>query len=177
MARDLRGTLLLRMEFRLRRKSRRQPSGSERKVIRHLNFDAALRREFVSMTVRIYGSSRYALRGEEFGHAYGQTSRAFAEAGYCLLQMLDVFIHAQRAQMFHRVGLDLFVLRGLVGRGPQHPCGLILAGMLRHLRRQNLQEGMSVRNLRAPGKRFGGFLVVLKLRVVDEAEVVVEPPV
>src|SRR5882672_3801023 len=49
--------------------------------------------------------------------------------------------------------------------------------MLCHLRCQNLQERMSVRYMRSALEGLGGFLVVPKLHVIDEAQVVVEPPV
>src|SRR5580658_4373579 len=49
--------------------------------------------------------------------------------------------------------------------------------MLCHLRRQYLQERMSVRNVRSALKRLGCSLVIVKLHVIDEAQVVVKPPV
>ena len=49
--------------------------------------------------------------------------------------------------------------------------------MLRHLRGQHPHERMRVRHLRATLERVGGFLVILEIHVIDEAQVVVELPV
>jgi hypothetical protein len=76
-----------------------------------------------------------ALRGRKFCHAHGQASGALTKAGYCLLQLFNIFFYAQGAQMVEGVRPNQFVLRGLVSCRPQHSGRFIFAAMLRHLRR------------------------------------------
>jgi len=49
--------------------------------------------------------------------------------------------------------------------------------MLRHLRRQQAQKRVRVRHLRSPVKRVGCSPVILKIHVIDEAQIVIELPV
>ena len=95
----------------------------------------------------------------------------------CVLEMLDVIVDAQGAQMLDGIFANLFVFRSLVGRRPQHARRLIFAGMLRHLRRHYLEEGMRIRNVRSALKRLCCILVIMKLHVIDEAQVVIQMPV
>src|SRR5271169_454108 len=169
--------LLHGVEFRNGFVSWRQTSGREREVIGHANFDSAFGSQLVGMAVGIDGSSRQALRRDKFWHACGEASGALSEAGYRLLQMLDVFIHAQRTQMLHRVFSDLLILSRLVSRRPQHSGRLIFAGMLSHLRSKNFQERMSIRNVGTTLERFFCVLVILEFHVIDETEVIVKFPV
>ena len=165
------------MKLRLRLVPQWQTFGSEGKVIRHANFDVPFGRHFVRMTVGIDRNSGQFLRGQQFRHACGQAPSALSEASYALLQMLNVFLDLQGAKMFQGVVPNLLVLRGLVSRRPQHPRRLILARMLRHLRGQNFQERMRVRHTRPALESLRGLLVILKLHVVNESQVVIELPI
>src|ERR1700733_12372035 len=123
------------VERRPRFKSRRQTFGGELKIMRLANFDAAFGSQLIGMTVGIDGNSSETLRGCQLFHAGRQASTVFSEAGYCRLQMVDVFFHAERTQMVNRILLDQFVLRVLVACQPQASSRFIIAGMRCHLRR------------------------------------------
>src|SRR5580704_13183836 len=165
------------VESRQRLISWRQALGGERKVFRHANFNSSLRNHFVGMAVGIDGNSGQSLCIYQFRHACGQASGAFSEAGYGILQMLDIFIDAERAQVVNRALLNQFVLSVLVAGRPQHPSRVVIAGMRRHLCGENLQERMSVWHERSTRESLRGSLVILEVGVIDEAQIVVEPPV
>ncbi len=78
--------------------------------------------------------------------------------------------------MRRRVGANSFVFRGLVGGAPHHAGHLPVARVLRHLGRENSQEGMSIGHARAAGKNFGRAGVILQIHVADEAFVVIKAP-
>src|SRR5208337_2221438 len=104
-------------------------------------------------------------------------SGAFAEAGNGLLEMRDIFVDAQGTQVFDRVCPDLAILGGLISGRPQLTSHLKFPSMLRHLRRQHFEEGMSIRDPRPALEGVCSFGVVLELHVIDESQVVVKMPV
>jgi hypothetical protein len=57
------------------------------------------------------------------------------------LQIGDVLVHLDIAQMFDRVLPDVGILTGFVGRAPQHAGGGQVTGVRGHLSRQDLQKG------------------------------------
>src|ERR1039458_4671042 len=102
--------LLLVVEFRLRLVSRRNALRGKREIIRHAHFDAAFGSEFVGMSIRIDRDSLQSLGTREFWHARRQASRALAKARYRRLQMSDVFLNPQRAQMFDCILANQLIL-------------------------------------------------------------------
>src|SRR5579862_2643837 len=157
--------------------SRRQAPRRKREVIGYANFDPAFGSDLIRVAVRVQRNSGQMFGGGEFREVRRQSPRAFAEAGYRFLQVLHVFVDAQGSQVFDRILFDLLVLRSLVSSRPQHSGGIVFPGVLCHLGGKNLQERMSVGNLRSTLKGFRGSLVVPQIHVVNEAEVVIEPPV
>src|SRR2546428_4743129 len=74
------------------------------------------------------------------------------------------------------MGRDWFLRGGDVGQAPQLRCALKGASVHRILARQYLQEGMRMRYTRPTGKSVGCVSIVVQFRVVDESEVVIQPP-
>ncbi len=79
--------------------------------------------------------------------------------------------------MFDCILPDTGFLGRFVGCAPEHPCGRVIAGVFVHLCRQELQIGMRVRDFRPAQEYFRSFFVILEFGVIDEAEVVIKPPV
>src|SRR6266581_1612992 len=74
------------------------------------------------------------------------------------------------------IGADRFFLRRVIRQAPHRARGLQVTCVLRHLSRQYLQEGMRMRYTRPTGKSVGCVSIVVQFRVVDESEVVIQPP-
>src|SRR5207244_13457326 len=74
------------------------------------------------------------------------------------------------------IGADRFFLRRRIRQAPHRARGLQVTCVLRHLSRQYLQEGMGMRYTRPTRKSVGCVSIVVQFRVIDETEIVIEPP-
>src|SRR5260370_297666 len=92
-------------------------------------------------------------------------------------QISHILIPLKRSEMPRRVGLDVLIVRGLVGCAPQHARSLGFAAVRGHLRGEHSQERMRIGHLRAAHKSTRRASVVLQIHVVNKAEIVIEMPV
>src|SRR5947209_20005516 len=63
-----------------------------------------------------------------------------------------------------------------IPQDPHRAPGLQVTSVLRHVSRQYLQEGMGMRYTRPTRKSVGCVSIVVQFRVIDETEIVIEPP-
>src|SRR5690349_2831896 len=117
------------------------------------------------------------LRSSQFPHAARSSSILVRETVHDILQICNVFVDLNCSQVGECTLTDGGVFGGLVGSAPEDASSDNIAAIFGHAGCQHLHGGMGIRCERSALEYFRGVPVILKFCVINEAQIVIEPPV
>ena len=120
----------------------------------------AIKREFVRNAVRIDGNSAQMFGRRHFPKAGGNASILVNEASDGILQIRDILVDLNGAQMFQGILANVRLIAVLVRSAPEESSGREVFRVFRRIGREHFQKWVGIRNFRSAFKYLGGFLEV-----------------